>query len=144
MMVGRFEALFAARPPVIPGAAALLRRLRARGVPCAYVSGSPRATIARDLAAAGLAGLLDEARSVPSDDVTRGKPDPEGYRLAAERFGVDPARAVAFEDSRVGAQAALAAGIGRVYVCPPPSAPPQDYPAAATRLPAWSAAFPDA
>ncbi len=143
MMVGRFEALFAARPPVIRGAADLLRRLRARGVPCAYVSGSPRATIARDLAAAGLGGLLDEARSVPSDDVSRGKPDPEGYRLAAERFGVDPARAVAFEDSRVGAQAALAAGVGRVYVCPPPSAPPQDYPAAAIRLPAWTAAFPD-
>ena len=137
-----FARLFAAAPPIIPGAVALLRRLRAAGVPCAYVSGSPRATIAQDLRAAGIAPLLDEARSVPSDDVAHGKPDPEGYRLAAARFGADPARAVAFEDSGVGARAALAAGIGRVYVCPPPSAPPQDYPPGALRLPSWDAAYP--
>ena len=127
----------------------VIRRLRGscRNVDIAERLGRSKPSVSKalsNLAAAGLGGLLDEARSVPSDDVSRGKPDPEGYRLAAERFGVDPARAVAFEDSRVGAQAALAAGVGRVYVCPPPSAPPQDYPAAAIRLPAWSAAFPDA
>lgn len=137
MMVKRFDALFAARPPVIQPAIDLLRRLRAAGVPCAYVSGSPRATIAHDLRAAGVETLLDESRSVPSDDVTRGKPDPEGYLLALSRFGADPAQTVVFEDSRVGATAALAAGIGRVCVCPPPSAPAQDYPEGVVRLASW-------
>ena len=137
MMVKRFDALFAARPPVIQPAIDLLRRLRAAGVPCAYVSGSPRATIAHDLRAAAIETLLDESRSVPSDDVTRGKPDPEGYLLALRRFGADPAQTVVFEDSRVGATAALAAGIGRVCVCPPPSAPVQDYPEGVIRLASW-------
>lgn len=142
MLCEDFGRLFAAAPPVIGPAVALLRRLRGAGVPCAYVSGSPRATIAQDLRAAGLEGLLDEARSVPSDDVARGKPDPEGYRLAMARFGADPAAVAVFEDSGVGARAALAAGVGRVYVCPPPSAPPQAYPPGARRLPSWDAAFP--
>ena len=137
MMVKRFDTLFAARPPVIQPAIDLLRRLRAAGVPCAYVSGSPRATIAHDLRAAGVETLLDESRSVPSDDVTHGKPDPEGYLLALSRFGADPAQTVVFEDSRVGATAALAAGIGRVCVCPPPSAPAQDYPEGVIRLASW-------
>ena len=137
-----FERLFAAAPPVIVPAVNLLRRLRAAGVPCAYVSGSPRATILHDLRAAGIADLLDLARSVPSDDVTHGKPDPEGYRLAMRRLGVAPDAVAVFEDSRVGALAALAAGAGRVYVCPPPSAPPQTYPPGALRLPSWDAAFP--
>lgn len=137
MMVKRFDTLFAARPPVIQPAIDLLRRLRAAGVPCAYVSGSPRATIAHDLRAAGIETLLNESRSVPSDDVTHGKPDPEGYLLALSRFGAAPAQTVVFEDSRVGATAALAAGIGRVCVCPPPSAPAQDYPEGVVRLASW-------
>lgn len=137
MMVKRFDVLFAARPPIIQPAIDLLRRLRAAGVPCAYVSGSPRATIAHDLRAAAIETLLDESRSVPSDDVTRGKPDPEGYLLALRRCGADPAQTVVFEDSRVGATAALAAGIGRVCVCPPPSAPTQDYPEGVVRLASW-------
>ena len=132
-----FERLFAAAPPVIEPAARLLRRLRAAGVPCGYVSGSPRVTIERDLRAAGLDGLLDLGRSVPSDDAPRGKPFPDGYRLALERFGVAAGEAVVFEDSRVGATAALAAGVGEVCVCPPPSAPPQTYPEGVRRLASW-------
>ena len=37
----------------------------------------------------------------------------------------------------MGATAALAAGIGRVCVCPPPSAPAQDYPEGVVRLASW-------
>ncbi len=138
----RFDALFALDPPVIPGSVALLRRLRERGVPCAYVSGSPRATIEANLRRCGLDGLLDLARSVPSDDAPRGKPFPDGYLLALRRMGADPAEAVAFEDSRVGATAACAAGLGRVYVCPPPGAPGQRYPKGARRLSSWEELLP--
>ncbi len=133
----RFDALFALDPPVIPGAVALLRRLREAGVPCAYVSGSPRATIETNLRRCGLDALLDLSRSVPSDDAPRGKPFPDGYQLALRRMGVAPTEAVAFEDSRVGATAALAAGLGHVYVCPPPGAPDQRYPSDVCRVTAW-------
>lgn len=36
---------------------------------------------------------------ITADDVTRGKPDPEPYLLAAREMGVDPARCVVFEDA---------------------------------------------
>jgi beta-phosphoglucomutase-like phosphatase (HAD superfamily) len=43
--------------------------------------------------------------------VTRGKPDPEVFLLAAQRIGVPPARCVVFEDAQVGIQAARAGGM---------------------------------
>ncbi|MFE2420190.1 HAD family hydrolase [Streptomyces hokutonensis] len=48
---------------------------------------------------------------VVAEDVTRGKPDPEPYLLAARRLGVDPARCVVFEDAPAGLQAGRAAGM---------------------------------
>ncbi len=42
--------------------------------------------------------------------VSRGKPDPEGYLLAAERLGVKPERCVVVEDSLQGIRAGRAAG----------------------------------
>jgi sugar-phosphatase len=47
---------------------------------------------------------------VTADRVTRGKPDPEGYRLAATELGIDPADCVVFEDAPAGLVAARAAG----------------------------------
>jgi len=54
-----------------------------------------------------------------SDDVEKVKPDPALYRLAAERLGVEPRNAVAFEDSANGARSAVAAGV-RCVVVPNP------------------------
>ncbi|MGW7253207.1 HAD family hydrolase [Streptomyces sp. NPDC054834] len=51
---------------------------------------------------------------VAADDITRGKPDPEPYLLAARRLGVDPARCVVFEDAPAGLQAGRAAGMTTV------------------------------
>jgi sugar-phosphatase len=47
---------------------------------------------------------------VTADDVTTGKPDPEGFLLASELLGVPRADSVAFEDSSNGVVAARAAG----------------------------------
>jgi len=47
---------------------------------------------------------------VTSDDVARGKPAPDGYRLGAQRLGVDPASCIVFEDAPPGIAAGLAAG----------------------------------
>lgn len=59
---------------------------------------------------------------VTGDDVTRKKPDPQGYLLALERLGLGPEDALVFEDSPVGHAAAVAAGI-EVVVTPSPDGP---------------------
>lgn len=138
-----FDELFSLAPPVIETSVALLKRLHRAGVKCAYVSGSPRQTITTNLARCGLTPFLDAECSVPSDDMVRGKPFPEGYLLALSRCGVSAEEAVAFEDSKVGSTAALAAGITRTFVCPPPSAPEQDYPSGAIRVSSWATLFTD-
>ncbi|MFI0811617.1 HAD family hydrolase [Streptomyces echinatus] len=51
---------------------------------------------------------------VSADDVSRGKPDPEPYLLAARGLGVDPARCVVFEDAPAGLRAGRAAGMTTV------------------------------
>ena len=51
---------------------------------------------------------------VAADDVSRGKPDPEPYLLAARELGVDPARCVVFEDAPAGLRAGRAAGMTTV------------------------------
>jgi sugar-phosphatase len=66
----------------------------------------------RPLAAARLAavGIEPPAVMVTAEDVSRGKPDPEGYLAAARRLGVDPAEAVVVEDAPAGIEAGRAAG----------------------------------
>ncbi|MCP8711544.1 HAD family hydrolase [Streptomyces sp. AC04842] len=70
---------------------------------------------ARRLAEArlGAAGILPQTL-VAADDITRGKPDPEPYLLAARLLGVDPADCVVFEDAPAGLQAGRAAGMTTV------------------------------
>jgi mannitol-1-/sugar-/sorbitol-6-phosphatase len=58
-------------------------------------------------------GILPKTM-IAADDITRGKPDPEPYLLAARQLGVDPARCVVFEDAPAGLQAGRAAGMTTV------------------------------
>jgi beta-phosphoglucomutase-like phosphatase (HAD superfamily) len=53
---------------------------------------------------------------VTANDVTRGKPDPEPYLLAARRLGAEPGRCLVLEDSITGVTAAEAAGCRVVAV----------------------------
>jgi len=48
---------------------------------------------------------------VTPERISRGKPDPEGYRLAAHELGVAPADCVVLEDAPAGLQAGRAAGM---------------------------------
>jgi len=95
----------------IPGAAEALRALREERV--AVVTSATR-----DLAAArlGAVGIELPAVVVYAGDVSRGKPDPEGYLTAARRLGVDPAEALVVEDSPPGIEAGRAAGAATVAV----------------------------
>ncbi|WP_433268352.1 HAD-IA family hydrolase [Micromonospora vinacea] len=56
------------------------------------------------------AGLKIPSVFVAADDVTQGKPHPEGYLLAASQLGVDAMSCVVVEDSPAGVAAGKAAG----------------------------------
>lgn len=55
---------------------------------------------------------------VTAEDVTQGKPDPQGFRLAAERLGVAAEDCLVFEDSPAGVAAGKAAGAAVAIVGP--------------------------
>jgi len=99
--------------PWRPGARELLAALRREGVPCALVTMSWRRFT--DPVLAHLPeGTFDAV--VTGDAVSRGKPHPEPYETAARLLGVEPADAVAIEDSETGTRSAEAAGCTVVVV----------------------------
>ena len=83
----------------------------ARHVPVAVVSGAFRREIEPVLAGAGLTDAV--AVVVAADDVSRGKPDPEGYLCVLARLGqgLEPWDVVAFEDTEAGVASARGAGL---------------------------------
>ena len=89
-------------------------RLAAGRVPVGIVSAATREEIDAVLDAAGLSELF--ALVVSSEDVTRGKPDPQPYELAVERLGLPAADVIAFEDTEAGVASAKAAGLHVVGV----------------------------
>jgi HAD superfamily hydrolase (TIGR01509 family) len=91
------------------------RALRARGIPVAVASSSPRERLHRTLGRAGLLDAFDV--TVAGDEVERGKPAPDMFLLAASRLGVEPASCVVIEDSPPGVQAGVAAGMFTLAVC---------------------------
>ena len=99
--------------PLIPGAVGAVRALAERW-PLGLASSSNREVIDLLLEWAGLADRF--TATVSSEEVARGKPAPDVYLEAAGRLGVDPARAVAVEDSANGIRSAHAAGMTVVAV----------------------------
>jgi HAD superfamily hydrolase (TIGR01509 family) len=107
---------------VRPGARELLEAVAAAGVPHALVTGSQRPFTEAVLASTALSFPV----TVTGDDVTRTKPDPEPYRLAAKLLDADPEHCVALEDSPNGVASATGAGCRVVAVpslLPIPPAP---------------------
>jgi beta-phosphoglucomutase len=87
-------------------------RFAAARVPLAICSGAARAEIEPVIEAAGIADCFRTV--VSSDDVVRGKPDPEGYVKTLELLEAAPARTAVFEDTEAGIASAREAGVGRV------------------------------
>ena len=110
-----------------PGAAGVMRRLRADGARIAVVSTTRHALVETGLRRIDLADLVDLV--IGGDDVTHHKPDPEPYARALEAFGATPADAIAFEDSPSGVASAQAAGVytlGFTGSCVPQELPAAD------------------
>ena len=57
------------------------------------------------------AGLPLPKVVVPVDEISNGKPHPEGFLQAAERLGVAPEDCLVFEDTRPGIEAGIRAGM---------------------------------
>lgn len=111
--LGRMELAETRGIVAIAGAIELLESLPAESV--ALVTSAFRGLAEVRMAAAGLAM---PGATVFAADVTRGKPDPEGYLRAAALLGTDPAEALVFEDAPAGIAAGLAAGIRTIAVGP--------------------------
>lgn len=92
----------------IPGAVAAVKAAAQRHR-VALVTSSGATSAVAVLGALGIGNHL--ATRVCAEDVTRSKPDPQGYELAAARLGVDARRCLVFEDSVAGLTAAVAAGM---------------------------------
>lgn len=106
--------------PTLPGAVEAVRRLAAVW-PLAVASSSPRRLIDSSLETLGVADLVRV--SVSTEEVAAGKPAPDGFLRACELLGVDPATAVAIEDSSNGLRSASAAGL-KVIAVPHEAFPP--------------------
>lgn len=118
----RRDESFAAGLPLKAGAVELLDALRGAEWPTAIVTSSSRRTADAHLT---LAGIRDRFQMILTrDDVTRGKPSPDLYLLAASRLRVKPELCVAVEDSNHGVTAAHAAGAITIMV--PDILPPTD------------------
>jgi HAD superfamily hydrolase (TIGR01509 family) len=89
-------------------------RYAAERVPVGIVSGAARAEIEPVIEASGLAPLFRTI--ISSDDVARGKPDPEGYLRAREELDLPAADVLVFEDTEAGVASAKAAGMQCVAV----------------------------
>lgn len=87
----------------------ILASLRAMGVRSAIVTSSNAKKMEHLFAMLpALRQLVDVV--ITEEDVTRSKPDPQGYNIAARRLGLEPRRCIVFEDSMAGVEAGRRAG----------------------------------
>ncbi len=98
----------------MPFAREIIERARLAGLPIGLATSGARVHVDISLGRTGLAGLFDSETT--GDEVTRGKPAPDLFLMAADRLGVDPADAVVLEDSPLGVEAARAAGVRVIAV----------------------------
>ncbi|MEU9481971.1 HAD family hydrolase [Streptomyces sp. NPDC048191] len=95
----------------VAGVTGVLEKLAADGVPYCVASSGSHARIRVGHRTTGLDQWFAPERVFSSEDVGRGKPAPDLFLYAAERMGVTPERCLVVEDSPLGVQAAVAAGM---------------------------------
>jgi beta-phosphoglucomutase len=93
----------------MPGAIDLLLALHAAGIRLAVGSSAPPENVNLVVEKLGVRDLLGAV--VTGADVSRGKPDPQVFLVAAEHLEIAPARCAVIEDAPVGIAAANAAGM---------------------------------
>ncbi|WP_233209368.1 HAD family phosphatase [Mycobacterium sp. ENV421] len=115
----RYRDLVAGDNPIRPETVRLVQLLAEHEVPMAIVTGAQRDDVRAVLESSPVGELIRVV--VAEEDVTSGKPDPEGFLSGAAQLGCAPTQIVVFEDSVPGVRGALAAGMSCVAVAPEPS-----------------------
>jgi HAD superfamily hydrolase (TIGR01509 family) len=100
--------------PLKPGLPVMLDKLEKLGVPFGVATSTKRESALWRLERAGIRERFTTLAC--GDEISRGKPAPDIFLLAAERLGQPPASCVGFEDSPAGLQALAAAGIPSVFI----------------------------
>lgn len=101
--------------PKMPGAEALLRKIKAQGLTIGVVTGSGQESLLERLDK-GYHGFFHKELVVSSHDTPRGKPAPDPYLKGLEKCGVRPNEAIVVENAPLGVRAAVAARIFTVAV----------------------------
>lgn len=99
---------------LLPGVIEFLKYLREAGVPCVIGSSTQKLNITTAFELLGIAPYFQGMTT--SEDVDRGKPDPQVFLVAASKIDLLPSRCVVFEDALVGIEAGLAAGMHVIAV----------------------------
>jgi mannitol-1-/sugar-/sorbitol-6-/2-deoxyglucose-6-phosphatase len=98
----------------MPGALQALEFVRSKVARIGLATASDHELIDAALGRLAIRDIFDHLQSAA--ELPRGKPDPEVYLLAARGIRVAPGECVAFEDSLLGLEAILAAGMKSVAV----------------------------
>lgn len=115
-----FEAMARAESLIIDGVATFVRMLVENTIDRAICSGALRSDIDMMLNGSGFAEAFEII--VTADDITKGKPDPQGYLMALDKLnaatggGIHSSDCVVIEDSHWGLEAAASAGMHPVAV----------------------------
>lgn len=100
--------------PLRPGLFALLDALRGMGCKMAVASSTHSGRVLRNLQRTGVRDYFSAV--IGGEAVTRSKPDPEIFLLAAKTLEAPPAACMVLEDSHSGVRAGAAAGCFTVMV----------------------------
>ncbi len=92
-----------------PGLVRLLKELKTKGIKMAVGSSGPLPNVEFVLERCGISEYFDALAH--GGIISKGKPDPEVFLLAAELLGATPDECIVFEDAIVGIEAARRAGM---------------------------------
>lgn len=113
-LANKKRALFAEKflitpPPMLPTVESTLTSALDDGRKMAIATGASKEDLQRSVRLNNLDRYVTTFAT--TSDVDRGKPAPDVYLLACEKLGVEPQKAIAFEDTAAGIAAAKSAGL---------------------------------
>jgi pseudouridine 5'-phosphatase len=109
-----FAGVLDGRLALMPGARELLDWLEKQSIPKAIATSSGRSFVSKVLSRFQLEPRFNFI--LTCEDIVDGKPHPEIYLKAAQRFGIEPGEMLVLEDSQNGCRAAVASGAFTVAV----------------------------
>lgn len=98
----------------LPGAIKLIKSLGEHGFSAAIASSAPIENIQLIMQGLGIKNCFQAI--VSGREVKEGKPSPQGFLLASEKLGVEPANCIVIEDAVAGVAAAKRAGMHCIAV----------------------------